>query len=75
MRQEIVHDGEGGFPVPGEGGFPVPGKGGFPVPGDDTTKIPVPDEPIPEPSTVILLGMGAFSLLKGRRQKNRTISK
>jgi hypothetical protein len=50
------------------------GEETFPVPGEDTTKIPVPDEPIPEPSTLILLGMGAVSLLKGRRQRNRKIS-
>ncbi len=60
----IVPNGENGngededFPVPPEGiDFPVPPEG------DD---LPVP-EPIPEPATVLLFGLGGLALLRKRR--------
>ena len=53
-----------------EGDFPVPGdEGGFPVPGEDDDTIPVPDEPIPEPATIMLFGFGASFVLRRKREK------
>ena len=67
------------FPVPGDGdggGFPVPGDddddGGFPVPEDEEGGLPVPDEPIPEPATIMLFGFGASFVLR-RKRKNAIV--
>jgi len=70
-------DTETDFPVPGDGGddggFPVPGDGdddddgGFPVPDDGEGGLPVPDEPIPEPATIMLFGFGAAFLRRKRK--------
>ncbi len=40
----------------------------LPVPGDDGG-LPVPDEPIPEPATIMLFGLGASFVLRRKRLK------
>jgi len=51
-----------------------PGEDDFPIP-DDIDDFPIPDpEPIPEPTTGLLLALGAFLAHLKRKQKNTGIS-
>jgi hypothetical protein len=46
--------------------LPVPG---VPPTGDDGEEDePAPDEPIPEPATIVLFGLGAVAVLRRKRR-------